>query len=221
MVNYKLVMLSTVCLFVLGACKTTQDVAIPGSSPGVKVAYEYKRDRVKEQVESIPDWFLKPMEDRVNIFSAGTSTTPSMQFAIDAAVLNAKTLLADRINSRLRSQIKQFRAKVGDGDIEASVMTELEKAVKNITANTDVSGYHVANLAVVPHGTQYRAYVLLEYSDVNARKILINRLRKNEMLYNKLRMNKVWKELDDEADKAQAREDKDHAATLGALTKQQ
>ena len=41
------------------------------------------------------------------------------------------------------------------------------------------------------------------------------------MLYNKLRMNKVWKELDDEADKAQAREDKDHAATLGALTKQQ
>ncbi len=220
MVNYKFVMLGTVCLFALGACKTTQDAAVPGSGTGVKVAYEYKRDRVKEQVESIPDWFLKPKENQTNIFSAGTSTTPSMQFAIDAAVLNAKTLLADRINSRLRSQIKQFRAKVGDGDIEASVMTELEKAVKNITANTDVSGYHIANLEVIPHGTQYRAYVLLEYSDINARKILINRLRKNEMLYNKLRVNKAWKDLDDEAEKAQAREDKNHAANLDALTKQ-
>ena len=215
----KLLLIPAVSLLALNACKTTQDAAVPGASKEVQVTYAYKRDRVKEQVDSIPDWFKVMPEDETNIFSAGTSTTPDMQFAIDAAVLNAKVLLADRINSRLRSQMKQFRAKVGDGDIEASIMTELEKAVKNITANTDVSGYHIAKLEVVPHGSQYRAYVLLEYSDVNARKILVNRLRKNEMLYNKLRVSKAWKDLDDEADKAQIREDKNHAANLDALSR--
>ena len=151
--------------------------------------------------------------DSDNIFSAGTSVTPDMQFAIDAAVLNAKVILADRINSRLRSQIKQFRAKVGDGDLDATVMTELETAVKNITANTDVSGYHIANLEVVPHGTQYRAYVLLEYSDAEARKILSNRVRKDQMLMDKIRATRAWRELDETAEQQKM----DDAARVDAI----
>lgn len=142
-----------VSVLALGACKTTQDGPGPEASKLETVTYAYKRDRVTEQISKIPDWFKELPEDEDNIFSAGTSATPDMQFSIDAAVLNAKVILADRINSRLRSQIKQFRAKVGNGDLESTVMTELEKAVKNMTVNTDVSGYHIAKLDVVPHGT--------------------------------------------------------------------
>ena len=167
-----------------------------------------KRDRVQEQISTIPEWFKLMPTDSDNIFSAGTSVTPDMQFAIDAAVLNAKVILADRINSRLRSQIKQFRAKVGDGDLDATVMT-----VKNITANTDVSGYHIANLEVVPHGTQYRAYVLLEYSDAEARKILSNRVRKDQMLMDKIRATRAWRELDETAEQQKM----DDAARVDAI----
>jgi len=188
---------------VLGACAGSQDGAAPGASKADVAKYEYKRDRVKEQIEAIPEWFKAPPQDEKNIYAVGTSTTPDLQFAIDAANLNAKYMLADRINSRLRSQFKQFRAKVGTGDLDAEVMTELEKAVKNITTNTDVSGYSQAKLDVVPHGSQYRVFVLLEYSDSEARKILTNRIRKDEMLFNKLRATKAWKELDNEADKAE------------------
>lgn len=193
----KYIMLSAVSVLALTACSATQDEEV---SKIQKVTYEYKRDRVQEQIDTIPEWFKLMPTDSDNIFSAGTSVTPDMQFAIDAAVLNAKVILADRINSRLRSQIKQFRAKVGDGDLDATVMTELEKAVKNITANTDVSGYHIANLEVVPHGTQYRAYVLLEYSDAEARKILSNRVRKDQMLMDKIRATRAWRELDETAE---------------------
>lgn len=197
----------------LGACKTTQEGPGPEASKLQTVTYEYKRDRVTEQISTIPEWFKTLPEDSDNIFSAGTSVTPDMQFSIDAAVLNAKVILADRINSRLRSQVKQFRAKVGSGDLDATVMTELEKAVKNITANTDVSGYHISNLEVVPHGTQYRAYVLLEYSDVEARKILSNRVRKDQMLMDKIRASRAWKELDKNADKQNA-DDADRLNTI-------
>ena len=211
--NKKLVMMSAASVLALSACSSTQDTAGPDVSKAQKVTYEYKRDRVQEQINTIPDWFKMMPTDSDNIFSAGTSVTPDMQFSIDAAVLNAKVILADRINSRLRSQVKQFRAKVGDGDLDATVMTELEKAVKNITANTDVSGYHIANMEVVPHGTQYRAYVLLEYSDAEARKILSNRVRKDQMLMDKIRATSAWRELDETAEQQKM----DDAARVDAI----
>jgi hypothetical protein len=203
----KIVLLGAVSVFALSACSATQEKALPGTSDQVNVTYEYKRDRVKEQIDNIPDWFKMQPKDSSNIFSAGTAVTPDLQFSIDAAVLNAKVILADRINSRMRSQAKQFKAKVGSGDLDASVISELERAVKNITADTDVSGYHMSEVEVVPHGTQYRAFVLLEYSDAEARKILTNRIRKDEMLFNKLRATKAWRELDENADKQKQEDD--------------
>ena len=203
----KAALMGCVSLIALSACQTTQDSAVPGTSKAVNVTYEYKRDRVKEQMDNIPDWFKKQPDESENIFSAGTAVTPDMQFSIDAAVLNAKVILADRINSRLRSQTKQFKAKVGSGDLDASVMSELERAVKNIIADTDVSGYHLKEVEVFPHGTQYRAFVLLEYSDAEARKILTNRLRKDRMLFDKIRVTKAWRELDENAKKQKQDDD--------------
>ena len=203
----KSALMGCVSLVALSACQTTQDSAVPGTSKAVNVTYEYKRDRVKEQLDNIPDWFKKQPDESENIFSAGTAVTPDMQFSIDAAVLNAKVILADRINSRLRSQTKQFKAKVGSGDLDASVMSELERAVKNIIADTDVSGYHLKEVEVFPHGTQYRAFVLLEYSDAEARKILTNRLRKDRMLFDKIRVTKAWRELDENAKKQKQDDD--------------
>ena len=213
----KLLLVSTVSVLALSACSSTQDKALPGTNNAANVTYEYKRDRVQEQIGGIPEWFKEQPEDNDNIFSAGTAVTPDLQFSIDAAVLNAKVILADRINSRMRSQAKQFKAKVGSGDLDASVVSEFERAVKNITADTDVSGYHMAEVEVVPHGTQYRAFVLLEYSDSEARKILTNRIRKDEMLFNKLRATKAWKELDENADKQNKDDDNRRKRELSVI----
>ena len=203
----KVALMGCVSLIALSACSSVQDMAIPGVSKKDAAVYQYKRSRVEEQVSNIPDWFKKQPDESENIFSAGTAVTPDMQFSIDAAVLNAKVILADRINSRLRSQTKQFKAKVGSGDLDASVMSELERAVKNIIADTDVSGYHLKEVEVLPHGTQYRAFVLLEYSDAEARKILTNRLRKDRMLFDKIRATKAWRELDENAKKQKQDDD--------------
>ena len=194
----KATLMGCVSLIALSACQTTQDSAMPGTSKAVNVTYEYKRDRVKEQLDNIPDWFKKQPDDNGNIFSAGTSVTPDLQFSIDAAVLNAKVVLADRINSRLRSQAKQFKAKVGSGDLDASVMSEFERAVKNIIADTDVSGYSMSEVEIVPHGTQYRAYVLLEYPVGKANRILVSQVNKNKILQSKLRASKAFKKLEED-----------------------
>ena len=48
----------------------------------------------------------------------------------------------------------------------------------------------------MPNGTQYRAYVLLEYKNDEANRVIKTRLSANENLYSKLRATVAFKELD-------------------------
>lgn len=184
----------------LGACSSNKVVetamTVPPNTVVDAETYVYKSKVVNEQIEIIPDWFLKMPESENAIYSTGTAATTDLQLSVDLAVLNAKTTLADRINGRVRSQTKSFVAKIGSEET-ASVLSEVEKATKNIIADVDVAGYKVSETEVVSNGPKYRAYVLLEYSDKEANKIIMNRLRKDRMLLSKIRSTKAWKELDE------------------------
>jgi hypothetical protein len=184
----------------LGACSSNKVVetmnTIPPNSIADAEVYQYKTKAVTEQIEVMPDWFKKMPESDNAIYSTGTAATTDLQLSVDLAVLNAKTTLADRINGRVRSQTKSFVAKIGNEET-ASVLSEVEKATKNIIADVDVAGYKVSETEVVTNGPKYRAYVLLEYSDKEANKIIMNRLRKDRMLVSKIKSTKAWQELDD------------------------
>ena len=121
-------------------------------------------------------------------------------------LLIAKTTLADRINGRLNSVTKSFMTKVGSSDLDASVINEISTATKNIVADVDVAGYKVKESKIVSNGMQYRVYVLLEYSDEEAQKILLNRLKKDKMLMSKIKANQAFKELDADVNKVKESE---------------
>jgi hypothetical protein len=197
MVN-KIMLLGAVTL--LGACSSNKTVEtmtnVPPNSIVDTETYVYKAKVVEEQIEIIPDWFKKMPDSDTAIYSTGTAATSDLQLSIDLAVLNAKTTLADRINGRVRSQTKSFVAKIGNEEIGSSVLSEVEKATKNIIADVDVAGYKVSETEIVSNGPKYRAYVLLEYSDKEANKIIMNRLRKDRMLLSKIKSTKAWEELD-------------------------
>ena len=184
----------------LGACSSNKVVetmnTIPPNSIADAEVYQYKTKAVTEQIEVMPDWFKKMPESDTAIYSTGTAATTDLQLSVDLAVLNAKTTLADRINGRVRSQTKSFFAKIGNEET-ASVLSEVEKATKNIIADVDVAGYKVSETEIVSNGPKYRAYVLLEYSDKEANKIIMNRLRKDRMLLSKIRSTKAFTELDE------------------------
>ena len=111
---------------------------------------------------------------------------------------------------------KQFIAKIGSNDIDASVLTEIEKVSKNVIASVDVAGYNPTKIDVFPSGTQYRAFVLLEYNNKNAWKIIMNRLRKDRMVYSRLRSTEAWKELETEVNK---KKDEEEAQSLTNIEK--
>ena len=171
----------------------------------------YKNEVVKTQVEMIPNWYMNIPSDDEIIYSSGTANAPDMQLAVDIAILNAKTVLADRINGKLDSMTKSFIAKIGSTDLDASVLTEIEKTTKNIIASVDVSGYKVDKSKILRDGIQYRAYVLLAYDNEEATKIMMNRMRKDRMVYSRLRSTQAWKELEKEVNKSK---EEDEAQSL-------
>jgi len=213
------IMMGVACLS-MAACSSTnvatKNIAPPGT---VDVAsYEYKANAVKDNVEVIPKWFTElPSNDKA-IYAVGTSVTPDLQLSVDMAVLNAKTTLADRINGRVRSQTKNFISKIGSDETDTAILSELEKTTSNLVADVDVAGYKVSESKIVSSGTQYRAFVLLEYSDLQASKILMNRLRKDRMLLSKISSTNAFKELDDKVNEANALVTAENEAVVKVLT---
>ena len=193
----------------LSACASNTDTIDTAKKPtpfAIKKAYEHTANVVEEQVDKVPKWFTNMPDDKNAIYSVGTALSPELQLSYDMANLRAKAILADRINGRLNSVTKSFMTKVGSSDMDASVINEISTATKNIVADVDVAGYKVKESKVVSNGIQYRVYVLLEYSDEEAQKILLNRLKKDKMLMSKIKANEAFKELEKEVDKSKSAE---------------
>ena len=191
--NTKLMASVSVLALVLAGCASNEPKPLV-ETPEVK----YKTAKVAAATSIVPDWYKKMPEKKGSIFTTGSAVAPDLQFAVDIATMNAKVVLADRINGKLKAMTKSWMAKLGQTDVDASVMTEIEKVAKNVIANVDVSGYNPTKVDVFPSGTQYRAFVLLEYSDKEASKIIFNRMRKDRLVYSRLRSSKAWKELEAE-----------------------
>jgi len=84
---------------------------------------------------------------------------------------------------------------------------------KNLIADVDVAGYRVKESDVVVNGTQYRVYVLLEYSSAEATKILMNRLKREKQLLSKISALNAFKELDEQVNQKKD-EEKDELDTI-------
>ena len=191
---------SAVALMVgLGACAKNPDPTKIVNTPMIK----YKTEKVEAAVSNVPKWYKKLPKKDNSIFSVGSASAPDLQLSVDMATLNAKYTLADRINGKLDGMMKTFMTRLGtDEDISATTMSEVDKVVKNIIASVDVAGYNPKEIEVFPSGTQFRAFVLLEYSDTEARKIVMNRMMKDKLVYSKIKSTNAFQELKKEVEKS-------------------
>ena len=194
--NIKIISSAVAIAIGLGACQTNKESIT--ANPQIV----YQTNTVSKQIEQIPEWYLNIPSADDTIYSSGSARAPDLQLAVDIAIMNAKTTLADRINGKLDSMTKSFVAKIGSSDLDTSVLNEIEKVSKNVIASVDVAGYIIDKSDVTQEGTQYRAYVLLAYNNEEATKVLMNRMKRDKMIYSRIRSTEAWKELEDEVNKS-------------------
>ena len=194
--NIKLISSVVAIAIGLGACQTNKESIT--SNPQIV----YQTNTVSKQIEQIPEWYLNIPSADDTIYSSGSARAPDLQLAVDIAIMNAKTTLAYRINGKLDSMTKSFVAKIGSNDLDTSVLNEIEKTSKNVIASVDVAGYIIDKSDVTQEGTQYRAYVLLAYNSEEATKVLMNRMKRDKMIYSRIRSTEAWKELEEEVNKS-------------------
>jgi len=190
--------LKLISMFILGGLVLTGCAV---KSPTTAIL-EHKEKKVNQTIVEVPKWYKKLPNKKDIIFTAGAATAPDLQLSVDLATMNAKYVLADRINGKMDAMIKTFVTRLGtDDDINATTLTEFEKVTKNVVASVDVAGYYPEKIEVHASGAQFTAYVLLKYDDVEAQKIIINRIKKDQMVYSKLKSTKAWLELEKEVNK--------------------
>ena len=194
--NIKLISSAVAIAIGLSACQTNKESIT--ANPQIV----YQTNTVSKQIEQIPEWYLNIPSADDTIYSSGSARAPDLQLAVDIAIMNAKTTLADRINGKLDSMTKSFVAKIGSNDLDTSVLNEIEKTSKNVIASVDVAGYIIDKSDVTQEGTQYRAYVLLAYNSEEATKVLMNRMKRDKMIYSRIRSTEAWKELEEEVNKS-------------------
>ena len=137
-------------------------------------------------VAKIPAWYLTPPDDGQSLYAVGVATSGDMQFAIDRAVLSAKTDMASQVNSRVSARMNELVRVSGFGKDQVTV-AEVERVTQNVVNEINLggfnrSGYRREKAEVFPEGSGFRAYVLLKFPLAETTKIAKEQVQKSPAL---------------------------------------
>ena len=188
-------------LLFLAACATTSGPEMIAK----KMEKEEKKEeeKVEKIVVDIPEWYLAPPDGKGVVgYFPGQGESKSVQAAIDIAKLEAQEDLANALNSKISSQVKKFISQAGIGS-DAPRVGEFESVTKGVVAETSVAGWSLKESEVQAQGTNYIAYVLLEYIYGSENVLLQQKIKQDQTMLTSVKATEAYAELEEEIKKAQ------------------
>ena len=179
----------------LAACATSQS-----GTPEAVARAEEKREQkslavVQMTVQELPEWFTEPPVSETHMFDVATATSADLQLALDKAILDAKYRLGDRLRSQMSGKIKRFVEETG-GAKDPQLLQETTKVVSSLFSDVNAAGYRVSKKKIIPQGEGYRAYVQVEYPLGEANKILVEEVKRNQVVEARVRASVAFAELE-------------------------
>ena len=147
----------------------------------------------------IPDWYINTPNDPNYFFATATATSKDMQLAVDKATADARAELARKIGVKVDDIVKRFSEEVGTGE-NAQILQQFTTATKQVTSQT-ISGTNISKKHIVKDGTNWRAYVLMEYPLGAANQMILQQIKQNEQMYTRFRATQTFEELEREVEK--------------------
>ena len=124
-----------------------------------------QEQHVQNVVDDIPSWYVEvPQADDDNqvLYVAGTGKSGMLMLAKDKAILDVEKQLANAINAKVSSRVKQYIREVGAGNTPLTI-EDNEFVVKKVVTEAQVAGYIQKESEIMREGTNYRVYLLAEY----------------------------------------------------------
>ena len=183
----------------MGAACILLSACTPAPKETARAAWvRQKTEVVSKAVEDIPEWFSAPREDETEaVYSVGTAIGPNLQLSYDRAILNAKRVLADRVDGLMSSKVKAFVAESGQN--ENKVFTaEAERVVTNFMAEVNVAGYAMERTNIQASYGRYRVYVMLRYPLGEANDIMMLKLRRSVERDSRKQADDAFRELEED-----------------------
>jgi len=147
----------------------------------------------------IPDWYKQLDKDESFFFSATTATSKDIQLAVEKAEAAARAAIARNVDVKVSGLQKSFQEEIGTAE-ESNLLQQFTSTSKTVFS-TNLTGSKILKKEIVNDGTNYRAYVLMEYPVGAANEALLQQLSKQKELYTRFQASKAFKEMDDEVKK--------------------
>ena len=121
-----------------------------------------------------------------------------LMLAKDKAILDVEKQLANKINAKVSSRVKQYIREVGAGNTPIAI-EDNEFIVKKVVTEANVAGYIQKESEIMREGNMYRVYILAEYP---IEENTLRTIAQTEELIKQFKgdKEKAFKELDREID---------------------
>ncbi len=148
----------------------------------------------------LPEWFQAVPEDPGYIFAVATSTSRDLGMSVNKAKQQARVDIAQQMETKVKSMIKQFNEEVGLGE-EAEFLSQTTEVSKSVTSKV-LNGSKAKKVETVKEGEIiYRSYVLMEMPIGPANTALMEAIKKQQNMYTRFRASQGFQELEGEVDK--------------------
>ena len=137
------------------------------------------------------------------LYACGDGESSNLNMSRTRATLNAKSQLADMIDSEISSRMEDFLSSVGTGSNE-QIQQQSEIITKNVTIEAKLTGYKQIQAEVQNIGSKFQVYVLLEYPVGKANQALVNQIKQDEILSTQEAADAALAELEAEINKRRA-----------------
>jgi len=143
---------------------------------------------------NMPDWYSNPPQDPNYLYSTATAMSRDMQMATDKAKQQARTGLTTEIEARIERLIGGFSEEesVNKGSDLAKRLSDEEESA--VTAAMD--GVRLKDQEIFVENDIYRTYVLMELQVGAVDNALLQRIKADQDLYNRVRSTAAFGNLE-------------------------
>ena len=165
-----------------------------GASKGPDLTPEPTRKTFK----TVPDWFNNKPQKEGYYYVATSATSRDFQTAIDKAELAARKKIGETLESEVSGVTSRAIQETGLG--AGSKYMDDFKNTQELILRTSLRGAQNINQEIQEEqsdeGDIYRAYVLMEYDSGLQQKALLNAIKADQLLYEKLQATELLEEME-------------------------